>query len=372
MFTYGEMIRIKIPFPYTDIFSILKQRRLTACITGEHLLCARYDIPVAPPFLIVTPCPTDAVNAALSQAGYAPASEKTTVLPQPNAVQIQYAPNVKDSLQDQLFTVLAAVADENGKVFCSEKSLYDITHGFLRCQNTITMCLENNPIHKLAALRLIAQFEQLTLHDELYKAIEYNPSLFGVSKHTIAREMNKLLMGDNAPAALLLLRDLHLLEEIFPDLMPCVGASQNEYHTKDVYGHIADVVGNTPSERLELRMAALFHDICKPQCKMQIDGKIRFPNHAQASADLCAKILHDYGYPKAFINNIYELISHHMKKQAMTDEELLEMIRRLGAQTAKDIIALQIADNAATLDPARQGMRNNQRRLSELLCEINV
>ena len=56
-------------------------------------------------------------------------------------------------------------------------------------------------------------------------------------------------------------------KEIFlliPELENCKGFNQNnEWHIYDVYEHILHVIDNVPSN-LNLRLAALFHDIGKP------------------------------------------------------------------------------------------------------------
>ncbi len=60
--------------------------------------------------------------------------------------------------------------------------------------------------------------------------------------------------------------ELNLVDYIIPELKDCVGFEQhNIHHDKDVYGHILSVVENVPN-KLELRLAALLHDIGKPKC----------------------------------------------------------------------------------------------------------
>ncbi len=364
-------MQIQFSSPYSHLFRTLKHRHLTAYLAGEDLLYAIYGLPPMSPFTLVTTSPIFVAKEALIQAGYTLAAEDSFVFAHPNIVRLIYTKSIHDYLERQPFTIVAAAADETGAVLASQQSLCDIKQHHLSCQGHTVDCLTNEPINKLIALRLVAQFEKMVLSDELYAAIQQNPSLDQVPKTIIAREINRLLTADNTATALLLLRDLRLLHEIFPDLASCIGVSQNEYHTKDVYEHSVDVVANVPSDKLELRMAALFHDLCKPQCKKQINGKVRFPHHDSASADLCAAILQKYGYPQNFIDTVHHLIAYHMKKQAMSDEELLKILHHCGPTVTEDIFVLQAADNAATMDTRPYGITANRQRVHTLLKQLH-
>jgi len=61
------------------------------------------------------------------------------------------------------------------------------------------------------------------------------------------------------------LENLNLLKIILPELISNyrIVTKENPHHEKDVYQHTLCVLDNT-SSILQLRLAALFHDIGKP------------------------------------------------------------------------------------------------------------
>ena len=55
---------------------------------------------------------------------------------------------------------------------------------------------------------------------------------------------------------------------VFPEIAVMFGLDQsNEYHHKDIFYHTLEVVDNAAklSNKLDLRLAALVHDIAKPK-----------------------------------------------------------------------------------------------------------
>jgi tRNA nucleotidyltransferase (CCA-adding enzyme) len=268
------------------------------------------------------------------------------------------------------FTINGALADKDGIIINKYFGIEDIQRKIIRLVNKKTDYLQHHKIKKLQAVRYISQLPGFSVDANLLAAMKKDSDLIDVAPKLIADELNLLLMGSNVRESLRLLQTTSLLKTIFPALDACVGVSQNEYHTKDVYNHIVDVVSNTVPD-LVLRLAALFHDICKPECKIIKDGKIRFPGHDKRSAEVCREILTFYGYDSAVMDKVTLLIEYHMKKKKMTDKQLLDMICKCRPENMDDIFTLQFADNAATLVTDRDGMIYNKKRAYELLNNKN-
>jgi len=258
------------------------------------------------------------------------------------------------------------LADKDGIVITKYFDIEDIERKIIRLANKEKDYLQHHKIKKLQAIRYLSQLPGFSVDTILADIIKNDPELTDVAPSLIGDELKWLLTGSNVREALKLLQTTSLLKTISPALDACVGVEQNEYHTQDVYNHIIDVVSNTAPD-LILRLAALFHDICKPECKIIKDGKIRFPGHAKRSAEICREILIFYGYDFAVIDKVTLLIKYHMKKEKMSDAQLLDMICECRPENIDDIFKLQFADNAATLVTNRDGMIYNKKRAYELL-----
>lgn len=97
------------------------------------------------------------------------------------------------------------------------------------------------------------------------------------------------------------------------DVAEMVGFQQrNPHHCYDLFEHILHVLDALPeSSSLQLRIAAFFHDIGKPDCAREKQGRLVFYGHAAKSAEITEGILDSMGYPEDEKERILFYISHH-------------------------------------------------------------
>ena len=123
-------------------------------------------------------------------------------------------------------------------------------------------------------------------------------------------ELLEILLDDK-PSTKLRERKAELFS-LIPELRICDGFDQHsEWHQYDVLEHIFHVVDNV-DPTIELRLAALFHDIAKPEtCEIDSEGRGHFPNHGGKSAKVFSEFAMEHKLSKKQINIIYRLIKHH-------------------------------------------------------------
>ena len=91
-----------------------------------------------------------------------------------------------------------------------------------------------------------------------------------VSQERITNELFKILNTPSPSVGLILLEENGLLEYIFPEIHIMYGLDQtSEWHHKDIFFHTMEVVDNAAklSKKVDLRLAALVHDIGKPKTR---------------------------------------------------------------------------------------------------------
>lgn len=128
-------------------------------------------------------------------------------------------------------------------------------------------------------------------------------------------EINKLL----AQAQAILEMDTPTLKSTFGEAVARMrGFSQNNpHHCYDLLNHTVQAIRGldafcTDLEALPLlRVAALFHDIGKPQVVRQKNGRSVFYGHAARSAEMAAPLLEKMGYTQAEVARMRFYIAHH-------------------------------------------------------------
>ncbi len=170
--------------------------------------------------------------------------------------------------------------------------------------------------------------------------------LADISRERVADEMNKILLAEKPSRGIRLLVDLGLMAYIVPEILPMIGMKQGvEYHFKDVYGHVLQVLDKAPATLL-LRWAALLHDIAKPATFSIVDGKVHFYGHETLGATMARTILTRLHYDRTFVDDVSDLVAKHMRintYSGWTDGAVRRFMREAGSQL-DGLFALSRAD----------------------------
>ncbi len=120
---------------------------------------------------------------------------------------------------------------------------------------------------------------------------------------------------------------------LIPELKKCRGFHQNNpWHIYDVYEHILHVVDHIPSN-LILRLAALFHDIGKPQVYKEDEKGIgHFYGHWIESQKIFLNFANHYKLDENIKNSVSKLIFYHDiqidKMEENVKKEFIDMLDR--------------------------------------------
>lgn len=166
-------------------------------------------------------------------------------------------------------------------------------------------------------------------------------------------KLNEILTSNKPSKGIYKLIETGEMENIIPEMMNMKGFNQQTpYHDKDVLDHTM-VVLDSIKPKLKLRMAALLHDISKPEC-FTIDEKGRghFYGHHIKSAEQSVIILNRLGYDDDFIEDVKILIRYHYVKAINIKENGIEkFINDVGINRLDDMFELNIADIKGKANP---------------------
>lgn len=155
-----------------------------------------------------------------------------------------------------------------------------------------------------------------------YKALQKGAKLTEhLSGTRILEELEKMLASPAPQVALEDLWETGALKFVLPELHACKGVAQPaEFHAEgDVWNHLLECTRSfTEDHGADVRLAALFHDIGKPET-FSLKERIRFDHHAEVSAKLAETILKRMQMQGDRTKKITWLVAHHMMMGAFKD-----------------------------------------------------
>ena len=181
---------------------------------------------------------------------------------------------IENDLIRRDFTInsLAVSLNKNnfGELIDPFNGIADLNNVIINTPSSPDITFKDDPLRILRAIRFACQLE-FKIHQKIKISIIKNKErLKIVSKERITAEIIKILKCTKPSIGFYLLRELDLLEIVFPELniMSGVEIINNKGH-KDVFVHTLEVVDNAAklSNKMKIRFAALVHDIAKPNTK---------------------------------------------------------------------------------------------------------
>ncbi|UCE23494.1 MAG: HD domain-containing protein [Candidatus Zixiibacteriota bacterium] len=254
--------------------------------------------------------------------------------------------DVEDDLLRRDFTINAmALSLDDNKLVDPLKGRRDLEDRQLRMVHDRSF--EDDPLRMLRAVQFAARFNFM-IEPKTFEALRKHATLMNtVSSERIAEELNKLMeLAEKPSDGFRLMLTSGLLKELFPQLEDCVGVGQpGGYHKYDVFEHTLHVI-DACQANLRLRMAALFHDITKPQHRRLVENGASFYGHEVSSAAVARTVLNHLRYPKDFISDVCTLVERHMFTTEVTDKGLRRLVKRVGVDLIFDLLDLRRADVA--------------------------
>ncbi|MFC1475233.1 CCA tRNA nucleotidyltransferase [Candidatus Zixiibacteriota bacterium] len=260
--------------------------------------------------------------------------------------KVDFDPNLKleEDLQRRDFTINAmAYSLDDNHLIDPLNGKTDLDNQLLRM--VYDESFKDDPLRMLRAIQFAARFN-FKIESNTYQAIKENHALINtVSPERIAEELNKMLeLSDKPSLGLRLMLETGLLENIMPELVECVDVDQpGGFHKYDVFEHTLQVIDACPPI-LRLRLAALFHDINKPQHKRVVEKGATFYGHESSGSRTAKKVLKRLRYSNDTIKEIRMLVERHMFPTDITDKGMRRLIRRVGQDLIFDLLDLRRAD----------------------------
>jgi len=199
-----------------------------------------------------------------------------------------------------------------------------------------------------------------------------------VSQERITTELLKILASPKPSTGLVILQETGLMKLIFQEIDAMYGIDQTpEWHHKDIFFHTMQVVDNAAklTEKMEIRFAALVHDIAKPTTR-RVDQKKGYTFHGHDA--IGEKMLDKVAQRMKLSNNLGTYLKKmtllHLRPIALAKKGVTDTaIRRLMVTAGDDIDDLMTLCRAdiTTKNPKKvEKYMQNFERVDELMKNV--
>jgi tRNA nucleotidyltransferase (CCA-adding enzyme) len=207
--------------------------------------------------------------------------------------------SLKEAARRRDFTINAMSRDPlTGELVDPFGGAADLEAGILRMVDPRTFA--DDSLRVLRAVQFAARFD-LSLDPETADVCRGIP-LDDLPPERIWGEFEKLLLGARRPSiGLRLAWDLGVIDQLLPELVPLASCPQEpEWHPEgDVWTHTLLVVDEARARiddldrgpAIAVMLAALCHDIAKPETTVIVDGRIRSPGHEEGGVEPTMRVL---------------------------------------------------------------------------------
>jgi tRNA nucleotidyltransferase (CCA-adding enzyme) len=261
--------------------------------------------------------------------------------------EVAYTRSLEEDLQRRDFTINAMAWDPTGdQIRDPFNGAADLEARLIRAVGEPQERFSEDALRLMRAVRFSAQLGFMIEENTWDAIIAETEGLHRISRERIRDELNKIMLSPVPSGGLRQLLDSGLLKIVLPELAECAGVTQNRFHAHDVFEHCLLAADAAPRNNLPVRLAALLHDIAKPDTKEERDGDFTFYAHQVIGARKVDRILRRLRYSNEQRQQITHLVYNHMffYEPHWTDSAVRRFVRTVGMDSIPDLIALRIAD----------------------------
>ena len=219
-------------------------------------------------------------------------------------------------------------------------------------------------LRMMRAVRLAAELNFAIESETMAAIVKNSQKIKAISVERVASEFLRVIASPAPMQGVVFLEKLGLLEHFIPEILIGIGCEQGGIHAYDVYEHLLRTLQAAADKEhsIEMRLAALFHDIAKPQTRRE-GGKNKrysFFGHEVVGAKMTKVILERLKLPREMIDEVVALVRWHMffsDPDEITLAAVRRTITRIGEDHIEDLLNLRVCDRIGTGRPKEQPFR---------------
>lgn len=271
--------------------------------------------------------------------------------------EVKFETDIVKDLERRDFTINAIAYNPYTKEIADPfNGVDDIKKGIIKAVGNPYERFNEDALRILRAIRFAIKYG-FEIEEETQKAmILCAPKLNSISKERITEEFKKIF-ETGKPVTDIFLKNSEIIKTIIPEIEECIGFNQNnKYHKHNVYEHNLAVTDFCKSNKFEIKMAALLHDIGKPKSyTVDEDGNGHFYGHPKVSRDIATEVLaKDFCVTVKEKERILDLVEFHDMEFEATENVIKRKLNKFGEDFLRDWIIIKTADRDDHIFPCEK------------------
>lgn len=276
-----------------------------------------------------------------------------------------FSHKIEDDMKRRDFTINSlAYSVSKKEIIDLYNGQEDIKDKVIRTVGESVARFSEDGLRILRAIRFSSELDFEIAQDTERAILEYSHLLKNISRERVRVEFVKIVMSDKPMYGLQTMKKLGVLKYVIPELEEAVGIEQGGVHTYDVWEHLLRSLQHSADKNypLEIRLAALFHDISKPATRRGggKNKKWTFFGHEVVGARVTKKILSNLRFPALTTEKVVRLVRWHMffsDTEQITLSAVRRMIVNVGRENIWDLMDVRICDRIGAGRPKEDPYR---------------
>lgn len=289
--------------------------------------------------------------------------------------EVKFSDKIEDDLKRRDFTINAMAYDPHkGQLVDLYKGQEDIKDMVIRAVGNPNDRFNEDALRMLRAVRFSTQLNFVVSHETMQAIIDKASLIKNVSFERIRDEFTKIIESRDPALGIGFLQKFGLLKYIVPELEDGIGCEQGGAHKYDVFGHCLEALNHAKDKNwgLEIRLAALFHDIGKPKSRRPgVKKAYTFYGHEVIGERLVAKIMERLKYSKKTAELVVSLVRNHMffsDTGTITLSAVRRIVQKVGPDHIWDLMNIRECDRVGMKkDEAPYRLRKYHAMIEEVL-----
>lgn len=279
--------------------------------------------------------------------------------------KLSFSKDIHDDLKRRDFTVNALAYDPIGQTLIDDfNGLHDLNLGVLRAVGDAYQRFNEDGLRILRAIRLSTELGFVLETNTEKAVIESADILAKISHERIRDEFIRICNSKNGGLAIFSLQRYGLLKYVIPELEEGLHVKQNQAHSFEVFEHLVRSFQCALDKEysLEVKIAALLHDIGKPKSRRFSEQKndYTFYGHEVIGAKMAKVILERLKFSREITDTVIKFVRWHMffsDPDKITLSAVRRLILNVGEEHIWDLMNLRVCDRVGTGRPKEDPYR---------------